>query len=189
MKTLITSIDVPSVQKLLHFLKAVQVHEQEIVMEYFDSKAKPEFPWVMTNVPYEFHKLFRTLEQYVTKGSLESQGLYLTLIDKNEDCFIVLHQVHPKNKEPLLPRSSVQFHLYEWANIEELLLEYGFELVCTVEEKRITYQIKKFQAECIVVIPPNSPAYLELKTEKEEQMIKILAELGYSLDQTQYIER
>lgn len=184
MKIIIPSINTQDVQALLSQISASLHYEEDILMEYFDVKESSSLMWNIETIPQDFQKLFYKLNKLVDVNRLESQGYYLTLVDKNEECFIVLHKIHPKQKHVLESVITIEFHLFEWANIEDLLLEHGFQVVCTIEEKRTSYISKKLQVEFIIVSPPFTPAYMEVKAKKREHMILALNAIGYSLDQT-----
>ena len=188
MKYIIPSINTDEIQHVLSKIKAKCIEEEDIFMEYFDLRHGASHIWVASQIPDDFHKLFHFLKIHIKKGSLESHGYYLTLIEKNETCFLVLHQIHPKKSNKLEAVFTIQFHLYEWANVEEMLLEHGFEMICHIEEKRSIYRTKAFDRTYILVIPPSAPAHLEVTAQTEDDMVKALAEIGYSMDQAIQVE-
>lgn len=188
MKVIIPSINQSDVENCLKKLKAHQIEEIDVYMEYFDMKEDTTQTWSINTLPEEFQRLFHLLKPAIEKGKLESQGLYLTMVDKNERCYIVLHSVGSKATDHLDGIVSIEFHLFEWANVEEMLLEHGFEVVCNIEEKKIAYVLPALRAHYIITVPPTTATYLEVAADTKEHTIQALSEVEYSLDEAIQIE-
>lgn len=180
MKAFISSIDLDSQRKQLKRLGFTFSHEENILMEYFDMLKPRSFKSNAMKIMPSFIKLLTDLQKLVQKGTLESQHYYLTLIDKDEKCFLVLHHIQKARGGKLQAIHTIDFELEEWANIEELLLNCGFTNVCTIEEQRFIYA--KNTIICKLVLLPTSIAFLEVQAESKSEILHLVTELGFQSD-------
>jgi hypothetical protein len=182
MKVLLNKINIYEVEQELEVIQAEKVSNTTTSFEIFDIEEHTIFKPLF--VPSRFQTLFYALNLVTTnKLTLAQQNLKLFLKETEHQAEIVLQKLNSNNGT--IPQESIRVKINseEVANIEELFLTSGLQMLDRYEVYRSLYAYKPLQSFYDVYKPSAIPPYLQVESPSEEQMIQSLALIGFTIDQ------
>lgn len=152
-----------------------------VIKEFFEIKSNQfNLYHAPTLIPRKYHYIASLLSKFTSKyQTLAAKGISLELIDQNGKCRFYCSQMEQNNKfEEIINR---HFASRDWAQVEEILLSAGFQIIKKTEVRQITYRIEKLQASYVLTIY-NGRSNLLIEAPDQDKLIKALSIVGFSVE-------